>query len=100
MLDVVAGGRGYWHEGFPVSLSTEAIDDWQQLRLLDQVDLVENQHHLGLCVLDQIQQVPQSRAGTFRDVDDQPDDVHLANRVDRRLDHPHVEPVEWPMDAW
>ena len=37
--------------------------------------------------------------GPRRRVEDEHHDVHFAQRLDRRVHHPHVQPVQRPVDA-
>ena len=54
------------------------VDDRQQPRLPDQIDLVEDQEHRRLRLLDQVEHEPIALARRLGRVDDQPEHVHLA----------------------
>ena len=53
----------------------------------------------ALRVLHQIEHEPVALARRLGRIDDQAEHVDLADRVDGRVDHPHVHPVQRPVDA-
>jgi hypothetical protein len=91
--DPVARERRDRHDRAKRRRSCVVIDQRQQLRLPDQVDLVERQHRWRLTPRQQIQDEPIAGARTARDIDDQHDDVDLTERIERRIDHPAIHPV-------
>ncbi len=98
-IHAVARGGRHRHDGRKLGASRVALDDRQQVRLADTIDLVQREHRWPVRLPHQIEHEPIARAGTLGDVDHQHDDVHLAQRVGGRLDHAPVHPVHRLVDA-
>jgi hypothetical protein len=75
------------------------LDDRQQRRFADEIDLVQRDHRRRLTALDQFLHEPVARAGARRDIHDEHDHVHFAQRVERRVHHPPVHPMHGLVDS-
>ena len=76
-----------------------AVDDRQQLRLPDQIDLVQDRDDRDLQRAQQAEEVLLAAARLLRHVEHHADDVHVAHRVERGVHHPHVHPVRRLVNA-
>ncbi len=75
------------------------LDERQQFRLGDQIDLVEDEHDRRLRLLeqagDELVAVPRARRG----VEHQHDNVDFPQGLDGGVHHPDVQSMQGPMDA-
>ena len=98
-IDVVAGRRRDRHDFRKAPELAVQLHDRQQLRLLDEVDLVQDQQERRTSVLHQVEHEAVALPRRLRHVHDEAEHIDLANRVDRGVDHPHVHPVQRAVDA-
>ena len=75
------------------------LDDRQEPRFLDEIDLVEEEEHRRLDVLHQVEDEAVALPGGSVDIHDQPEHVHFPHRVDGGIHHPDVHAMERTMDA-
>ena len=75
-----------------------ARDQRQQGRLRHKIDLVQDEHDRPRDVTEKLGDVLVSAPGPGRRVEDERDDIHFAQRFNRRIDHAHVQAMERPMN--
>src|SRR3984893_4698469 len=98
-VDVVPRRRRDRHDLGELRHPGVLVDHRQQPGFPDQIDLVENQEEDRKRALRKIDHVLVALAMALAGVHHQPEDVHLADRLDRRVDHPSVHPVQRAMDS-
>ena len=98
-VDPVAGRRRHRHERGEVALPAVPVDERQQARLGDEIDLVEDEQHRRRDPREGVDDEPVAGPDAVGDVPHQPDQVDLADRLEGHVDHAHVHPVQRPVNA-
>ena len=91
MIHAVAGfGRDGHDVGKPVHPAV-FVDQRQQAQLLDEIHLVDNQHHRHVTLLEPLKHKPVAMARRFRGLDHEEHQIHFIKHVQGHLDHALVE---------
>ena len=97
-IDAVASCRRDRNDRREVVPRAGARHQRQQGRLRHKIDLVQDEHDRPRDVTEKLGDVLVSAPGPGRRVEDERDDIHFAQRFNRRIDHAHVQAMERPMN--